>query len=209
MKNLIQKWGWVLIGVFVVLVLVIGGNFTYNLFRVRADAAAKAKYETIISEKDAIIQAGEAEKEIIRDGAAEAQKTLRDNAAKKIRDDAETMRLFKSETAIELRKRQATINEVLREKVKDEIVIIERGETIQYLGTMVYATLWAWKINTDNLAQVQTKIDMAKDSQIAACKNWTARLEKRLKLTLWGKIKEGAKYAVAFGAGYATGRGTR
>jgi hypothetical protein len=135
------------------------------------------------------------EREVIR-LKAESDKRKADNA----------FAILRSESATELRKRNATISQVLAEKEKDEALLVEARLTINTQYADHQATLAAWKLSDERKDAVHAEVVAGLEKKYQVCAKWTTVLEKRLKKSFWGKLGEYAKYGAAFGAGYATGR---
>ena len=112
---------------------------------------------------------------------------------------------FKSESAETLRKKKSTIEEILKEKEKDEITIIEAKETIRLLGELNYATNLAWKLSDEEKDKIYGEIISKIELKYSKCQEWTTKLEAKIKPKLFSKIITGGVIVAAF----VLGRGSK
>lgn len=206
MKKLLKTLPWLLAGAALYLVLFNGFDFVRGYFRAKAGAEAKAKYEETILKKDAEIAAAKTRYMKLSEIAGREREMLRLSAEAALRKAADDFARLKSRSAEELREKKATIAEVLAEKAKDELALVGAKVTIERLEATNRETIEAWRLSDEMKDQEHEKAILALDEKYRACDEWRKRIEKKLRPTFWKKVEQGAKYALAFGAGYAAGR---
>lgn len=201
MKSFIKKWSWLILGILTIVILAGGANFGYNFMKDRADAQAKGQYEAKIAVAEKAKQAALKEKDVLAEQAGKDREYMRLKAEAEKRKSDAAFAIFKSETAAELRKRQAKIEEVLVEKEKDEMMIVEERDSKEAFMKLFYLQGLAWKLSEEKIEAANKEAMDNLALQFVTCKQWAAKIEKKLKPTFWGRVKEYGKYAVAFGAG--------
>lgn len=199
--NFIKKWSWLILGILTVAILAGGLNFGYNLMRARAFAQAKGQYEAKIAAAESAKIAALAEKARLSENAGKDREDARLRAEAEKRKADNVFAIFKSETAEKLKARDATISEVLAEKEKDEIVITEAREIIGTIYIENKTIREAWALSDERIEAANKEAMDALTLQFQTCTTWSAVLEKRLKPTFLGRLKEVGKYALAFTAG--------
>jgi hypothetical protein len=204
--NFIKKWWKPIAGMVLVAVIAYTGKATYDALFIKAEDRAKAKYEAKIAAAETAKQKSLAERDRLAEQAGKDREAARLRAEEEKRKADNVFAIFKSETAEKLKGRDATIAEVLAEKEKDEIVITEAKDIIefQYAENMLLRS--NWKLSDERIAAANKEAMDNLALQYSACQDWSAKLEKKLRPTFWGRFKEGAKLALAFGAGYAAGK---
>jgi hypothetical protein len=206
MIKFISKFWKIGASIVAVITIIQGGSCTWDLLRQKARAAAEAKYQAEMAKKDEAIKAGKQAYNDLSEQAGRKQETIRQSAAKELERAKNVAIALKSESAASLRARDATIAKVLQEKEKDEMLLIEKQETIDYLGTLEYATLWAWKISGDNKDAVHAQLIADLEFKNARCEEVRLKLAKSLRSTFWSRAKEWLKIGAAVGAGYMAGK---
>ena len=201
MKSFIKKWSWLILGILTVAILAGGANFGYNFMKDRADAQAKGIYEAKIAAAEKAKQAALKEKDALAEQAGKDREHMRLKAEAEKRKSDAAFAIFKSETAAELRKRQAKIEEVLTEKEKDEMAIVEAKDTIDSLANFGFLALFMWRLSDERIEVANKEAMDNLALQFVTCKQWAAKIEKKLKPTFLDRVKEYGKYAIAFGAG--------
>lgn len=197
---------WLAIGSALYFAVSYGFDFVGSYLKAKAIAAARAEFEQKLREADEKIAAGKAEYDALAEKAGREQTTLRLSAEDALRKAAYNFEKYKSRSAEELREKKAEVAEVLAEKRKDELAIEEAKGTINYLGTLVIATVTAWSISDENKDRAHEGIVLALEEKFSACDRWRKTIEKELRPTFWKRAKEAGKLALAFSAGYVAGR---
>ena len=183
-----------------------GYSFTRGMFIDWAMRQAKAQYQAEIAELEARISAGQARYNLLSENAAREREESRIRAEKEKRKAENDFAIYRSETSAELRKRNATIAQVLTEKEKDEALLVEARLTINTQYADHQATLSAWKLSDERKDAAHAEVVAGLEAKYQACAKWTTVLEKRLKKSFWSQLGEYAKYGAAFSVGYAAGR---
>jgi hypothetical protein len=177
---------------------------TRDMLKSWAYGQAKTIYEQRIATAEADKQAALKERDALSEAAGRDREALRKKAEDEKRKSDAAFAIFKSESAAKLRERNATIAQVLVEKEKDEMAIVEAKETIDNLVQFNYLQGVAWKLSDERIEEANKKAMDALTLQFVTCQKWTATLEKSIKPTFWKRVKEYGKYALAFGAGRAS-----
>lgn len=197
----IKKYAWVFIGLLTIVILAGGANFGYNLLKAKAYELAKSQYEAKIAAAETAKQEALKEKDALAEKAGKDREEMRLKAEAEKRKNEAAIAILKSESAAELKKRNATIAEVLAEKEKDEMMIVEERDSKETYAKLFYAQGLAWKLSDERIEAANKKAMDAVMSQVAACQSWSAVLEKKLKPTFFGQVKKYGIIALAFGAG--------
>lgn len=193
----------ILAGAVAAYLLYLGIGFTRELFWARALAAAKAEYEEKIAGWQAKVDAAKAKYDALAEKSAREREAYRDQAEKDLAHSAAVFSAFKSKTAAELKEKGATIAQVLAEKEKDEIALVEAKETIVELDAGNKKILAAWAISDKEKDKAHGEALAALELKFAACQDWRAKLEAKLKPKPWSKVLQGAMIAGAFALGTA------
>ena len=183
-----------------------GYSFTKGMWIDWALNQAKAKHQAEIAELQARIDAGKTAYNTLAENAAREREAIRLKAEADKRKADNAFAILRSESATELRKRNATIAQVLTEKEKDEALLVEARLTINTQYADHQATLSAWKLSDERKDAAHAEVVAGLEAKYQACAKWTTVLEKRLKKSFWSQLGEYAKYGAAFSVGYAAGR---
>jgi hypothetical protein len=205
MINFFKKWSWLFMGVAAVVILTVGFDFARSYFREKAFAAAAAKYEKKLRDAEEKIAAKEKAYGEFAEKAGRDRETMRLSAEEALRKAAFNFEKYKSRSSEELQAKKAAISEVLAEKKKDEVALVEAKGSINYLGTLCFMTLKAWSISDENKDRAHAEVVAGLEEKFSACDKWRTMIEKELRPTFWKKAKEAGKLALAFSAGYITG----
>jgi hypothetical protein len=197
---------WIGAGVGFYLVVSFGFDMLNSYMKAKAYAAVKAEFEEKLRKADEKIVAGKEKYAKLSEQAGRERETLRLSAAEALRKAAFNFEKYKSRSAEELAEKQATIAEVLVEKRKDEAAIVEAKASIDYLGTLYFMTLKVWAISDENKDRTHGEIVGALEEKYVMCDRWRKLIEDKLRPTFWKRAKRAGELALAFGAGYATGR---
>lgn len=206
MIKFFRKWAWLFMGVAAVAILTFGFDFARSYFLEKAFAAASAKYEEKLRAKDAEVAAGKAQYAALSEKAGRDREAQRIAAEEALRKAAFDFAKFKSRSAEELLEKKETISSVLAEKRKDELALVEAKGTIGRLEAINRETLEAWKLSDEEKDRVHAKIVADLGEKFTTCEKWRKTIEKNLRPSFWKKAKEAGKLALAFAAGYGTGR---
>ena len=134
MNFLKANWKFLLAGVVVIFLLVTGYNFLRDYLFNAGMAAAKADYDKLQAEADAKLVAKNAEYVKLIGEAERQRQEVKAQHEAEIRKYKSDIGLFKSETALALKAKNATVEQWAAEKTKDEVVIglaTERIETLE------------------------------------------------------------------------------
>lgn len=183
-----------------------GYSFTRGMFIDWAMRQAKKQYQAEIAELEARISAGQTAYNILSENAAREREESRIRSEREKRKAENDFAIYKSETSAELRSRKATIEQVLVEKEKDEILLVKRQESMDAKDAENEHLRAAWKLSDEEKDREHAQIVANLELKYQTCAKWTTVLEKRLKRSFWSRLGQYAKYGAAFGAGYAAGR---
>ena len=183
-----------------------GYSFTKGMWIDWALNQAKAKHQAEIAELQARIDAGKTAYNTLSENAAREREESRIRTEKEKLKAENDFAIYKSETAAELRSRNATIGQVLAEKEKDEKLLVERQESMDAKDAENEHLRTAWKLSDEEKDREHARIVANLELKYQTCAKWTTVLEKRLKKSFWSKLGEYAKYGAAFSVGYAAGR---
>jgi hypothetical protein len=187
-----------------------GYSFTKGMWIDWAMRQAKEKHEAEIAALQVKIDASKAAYNNLAEHAAREREEIRLKAEAEKRKADNAFAILRSESSAELRKRNATISQVLTEKEKDEKALTVAKGSINYLLTLEFATLWAWKISDENMGVAHAEVVAGLEMKYQACAKWTTVLEKRLKLnqshSFWKQLAKYATYGAIFESGRRVGR---
>lgn len=207
MKVIFKKYGPIVLILFLSGgALALGYNQLKQMFFDAGMAAGKAEYQVKVDEADAKLAAAIEAKRLLAEKAGKDREDARIRHEDEMRKINHTFAVYKSRTADELQDKNATIGEVLAEKRKDEIVIVEAKKTIAYQHELYMGTLLAWKISEDNIEAANKEAFDAMAAKFKACDEWSKDLEQKLKPSFWKTLGTVGKYALAFSAGHLSGR---
>lgn len=199
--------GKIAAGVAILLLLWLAWDAAASSLKSWALRKAEARYEEQMTDLTMKIDAGKKAYNALAEKAGRDRQTLIENAQADRRKAEAVFAVFKSKSAAELREKGAQLAEVLAEKEKDEIALVEARETIadMALDAEERAAAWAqWdKAKDEKHAQIVSDLEM----KYSACRDWSAKLEKRLRPRS-PLLRYGEK-ALWFGLGAAIGRGIK
>ncbi len=204
---MIKKYGLKIVaGLAIVFLLWQGYSFTRGMFIDWALNQAKKQYQAEIAKLQVSIDAGQQKYNLLAENAAREREESRLRSEREKRKAENDFAVYKSETAAELRKRKATLEQVLVEKEKDEILLVKRQESMDAKDAENEHLRNAWKLSDEQKDAAHAKIVDDLNMKYQTCAKWTTVLEKRLKRSFWSRLGEYAKYGAAFGVGYTIGR---
>jgi hypothetical protein len=202
--NFIKTNGWkLLLGVVAIYILISGYNtlrdFLFNsglaaakadYDRAQAEAAAKAKVDT-----DFYIS-------LVAD-AEKARQDEKDAHAAEVRKYQHDVSYFKSETALTLAEKNASVEQWKAEKINDEITINLQQDHIGELDVMLENTIARWKkSDIERDAAHQLVVDDL-TFRFTKCQEWSTKLEANVKRKPFAKILQVAVIGAAFVLGRA------
>lgn len=206
MKAFLKRYGMSVVFIFLALgILFLGYNEIKGMLSKIGDderAEMQAKVDAADAKAAAAIEA----KRLLAEQNGKDREDARIRHEDEMRKMKHTFEVYKSRTAEDLRDKDATIEEVLAEKEKDEIVIEAAKKTIAFQSELFYGVMLMWKISDENMAAEDQRERDAMAEKFNACQAWSKRLEDKLRPSFWKTVKTAGKYALAFGAGYAAGR---
>jgi hypothetical protein len=193
----------ILLGIVAFYLLYLGYSITRDMLFGKALAIASAQYDARIAELQVKIDAQEAAYNSLSELSARDRELYRANAEREKRKQDAVFAVFKSETAAELKKRKATIEQVLVEKERDEIALVEANETIDALYQDNISQGIAWALSDKNKDAAHAKIVADLEMKYATCAAWSTKLEGKLKPKLFTNVIQGVVIAGAFALGKA------
>lgn len=206
MKAFLKRYGMSVVFIFLAIgILFLGYNAAKGMLSKISDDE-RAEYQAKVNAADAKAAAAIEAKRILAENAGRDREDARLRHEAEIRKINNTFAIYKSRTAEDLRDKDATIEEVLAEKEKDEIVIDAAKKTIAFQGELFYGVMFMWKLSDENIAAEDKKEREAMAEKFNACNQWSQKLEDKLRPSFWKTVKTAGKYALAFGAGYAAGK---
>ena len=201
MNFLKQNWWKLLAGAVVIFIALQGYNFLRDYLFNAGMAAAKAQYDKLQAEADARLVAKNVEYVAL---IGKAEKHRQDEKAQ---HEAEVSKLksdigyFKSETALALKAKNATIDQWAAEKTKDEVTIGLQAEQIEKDDLQVKTLIANWSASDIAKDAAHKKIVDELTMKFTRCQEWTAVLEKKVTKKPFTRVIQVAVVVAAFALG--------
>jgi len=184
-------------------------GFARNYLESWAMGRAKKIYEEKINKLEQMIQTKDNQYYSLSEKAGKDREEFRKKTETEINNALTRIDILRGNSAANLRRKDAQIAEILSEKEKDEAALRDAGNNITALRNTNLQILRAWEISDQEKDKAHKEVVDDLKLKYTTCQRWTETLEKRLRPTLWGKVKKWAGYSLAFGSGYALGRGLK
>lgn len=205
MKLLIKKYGWIILFLIVIGgLLSIGYDFLQEIFFQKGMEFAKAENERVQAEADARIKVNT---DFYVGLIGKAEKDRQDVKAvheAEIRKYKNNIGYFKSETSEALKAKNATVAQWFAAKQLDEITINLQAEQIEGLDLRVKGLIADWAQSDIDKNIAHKKIIDDWKLKIKSCKDYSDKLEAKLKPSLWKYVKQGVVVISAFALGRMT-----